>query len=201
VDLVSSITRYAIYSDGTKGEPEALTDFSIVDFNGLTPESVFIDTDGAYYVGSIPATVTDDFGVVHEFEGVGTAYIAVKGDVTLTGEADARDAARILTYAAKRGADIEAYIYSDTEPMMELFAYFLGDVNSESEDAGQTDSHGAADNPLSNLDAKDSAKILVYAAVYGSGKDADWAEILVEPLPYYTAEIAKAERAMEGAGG
>ncbi len=195
-DLVSSITRYALYSDGTKGDPEPLTDFSIVDFNGLTPESVFIDTDGAYYVGSIPATVTDDFGVVHEFEGVGTAYIAVKGDVTLTGEADAKDAARILTYSAKIGAGLEAYIYSETDTMMEMFAYFLGDVNGESEDHGLTDSLG---NEISDLNAKDSAKILIYAAVYGSGKDADWAVILDEPLPYYTAEIAAAERAMEAA--
>ncbi len=195
-DLVSSITRYALYSDGTKGDPEPLTDFSIVDFNGLTPESVFIDTDGAYYVGSIPATVTDDFGVVHEFEGVGTAYIAVKGDVTLTGEADAKDAARILTYSAKIGAGLEAYIYSETDTMMEMFAYFLGDVTGESEDHGLTDSLG---NEISDLNAKDSAKILIYAAVYGSGKDADWAVILDEPLPYYTAEIAAAERAMEAA--
>lgn len=191
-DLVASITRYAILSDGTRGEAEQLYDFSGVSFNGLTPESVFIDTDGAYYVGTLPATLTDEFGT-HEFSDVGTAYIAVKGDVTLTGEADAKDAARILTFAAKVGAGVEAYIYSETDPMMELFAYFLGDVNGESEDYGVTDSLG---NERSELDAKDSAKILIYAAQEGAGLDPDWALILNEPLPYYTAEIAAAEAAM-----
>ena len=92
-----------------------------------------------------------------------------------------------------------AYIYSETDPMMELFAYFLGDVNGESEDGGVTDSLGNNTHNIADLDAKDSAKILVYAAIEGSGKEPDWAEVLSEPLPYYTAEIAAAERAMEAA--
>ncbi len=193
VDLVASITRYTLYDDGTRGEAEPLTDFSIVSFNGQTPEGVFQDTDGAYFVGKLPATITDEFGV-HEFPEVGTAYIAVKGDVTLTGEADAIDAAAILVYAAKYGAGLEAYIYSDTELIMEDFAYFLGDVTGESEDHGITDSLG---NETSHLDAIDSAAILVYAAKVGAGVEADWAKILSPPLPKYTAAIDAARKAMQ----
>ncbi len=192
-DLIASLTRIPIYTNDIKGEPEELTDLSIVSFNGLTPQSVYTDNDAAYFVGQLPATITDEFGT-HEFEDVGTAYIAVKGDVTLTGEADANDASYVLIYAADIGAGKEAYIYSEEDEMMELFAYFLGDVTGESEDHGATDSLG---NEKSDLDAVDASYILIYAARYGAGNDANWGRILPEPLPYYTAEIFSAEQAME----
>ncbi len=198
-DLVTTVMQYTLYSDGTKSEGVELNIAEVTfDIPGWTnPEEVFnaqvLDAEGnpkadydVYYKGSIPATITDPLGEVHNLPAVGTAYIAVKGDATLTGEADAKDAAIVLTYAAKKGAGMDAYIYSETDAELEAFAYFLTDVTGESEDNGATDSLG---NAGSDCDAKDAAKILVYAAIQGSGKYADWAQILSEPLPKYTAAI------------
>jgi hypothetical protein len=198
-DLVASVVQYTLYSDGTKSEAEPVDIANVTfDVEGWTnPEEVFkgqvLGEDGkpksdydVYYKGTIPATITDPMGVSHDIAAVGTAYIAVKGDATLTGEADAKDAAIVLMYAAKVGANMPAYIYSETDAELEAFAYFLTDVTGESEDNGATDSLG---NAKSDCDAKDAAKILVYAAIEGSGKYADWAEVLSAPLPKYTAAI------------
>ena len=199
-DLVTSVMQYTQYSDGTESEGVEINVSEVkFDVPGWTnPEEVFkaqvLDENGkpksdydVYYKGAIPATIIDPAGETQTIEGVGTAYIAVKGDATLTGEADAKDAAIVLMYAAKVGANVPAYLYSETDAELEAFAYFLTDVTGESEDNGATDSLG---NEKSDCDAKDAAKILVYAAVEGSGKYADWAEILSEPLPKYTAAIA-----------
>jgi len=198
-DLVASVVEYKLYSDGTKSEGEPVDIANVTfDVEGWTnPEEVFkgqvLGEDGkpksdydVYYKGTIPATVTGSDGNTHDIAAVGTAYIAVKGDATLTGEADAKDAAIVLMYAAKVGANMPAYIYSETDAELEAFAYFLTDVTGESEDNGATDSLG---NAKSDCDAKDAAKILVYAAIEGSGKYADWAEVLSTPLPKYTAAI------------
>ncbi len=76
--------------------------------------------------------------------------------------------------------------------MMELFAYFLGDVTGESEDHGATDARG---NEGSDLDATDASYILIYAAEEGAGLNPDWAVILagLPQLPLYTALIAGKE--------
>ncbi len=200
-DLVTSVMQYTQYSDGTESEGVEINVSEVkFDVEGWTnPEEVFVnqvlDANGepksdydVYYKGAIPATITDPSGVVQTIEGVGTAYIAVKGDATLTGEADANDAAVVLVYAAKIGAGTPAYIYSETDAELEAFAYFLADVTGESEDNGATDSLG---NAGSDCDAIDAAAILVYAARYGAFGDADWADgILPDPLPKYTAAIA-----------
>ena len=207
-DLVDTLVRYDIYKDGTKSEAIPVTDLSIVKFDveGWTsPKEVFdnevLDENGfvkeeanyfACYTGSIPATITDEFGKKHEFKDTVTAYIAVKGDANLDGEANSIDSALILVYAAERGAGNEAYIYSAEEEMLDMFAYFLADVTGESEDRGATDSLG---NEGSSLDAIDAANILVYAAEKGAGNEPKWHNTLsVDPLPKYTAEIAAAEK-------
>ncbi len=198
-DLVTSVKQYTLYSDGTESEGVEINVSEVkFDVPGWTnPEEVFkaqvLDENGkpkndynVYYTGAIPATIVDPSGEVQKIEGVGTAYIGVKGDATLTGEADAKDAAAILVFAATEGAGLEAYIYSETDAMLEDFAFFLADTTGESEDHGKTDSLG---NETSRLDAKDAASVLVYAATVGAGLEADWAVILAEPLPKYTAAI------------
>ena len=84
-------------------------------------------------------------------------YVGVKGDATLDGSADAKDAANILMYAASVGAgNRDAVLYTAEYPDVENFAFFLGDVNTELTEK----------NP-DELNAADSAKILMYAAWYG----------------------------------
>ena len=86
------------------------------------------------------------------------------GDVNLDNAVDAKDAAKILVYAATIGSGKTAYLYSESDADQEHLAYSLADV----------DNTGESDSPL---DAKDAAVVLVYAAAAGSGNDVSWIEV------------------------
>ncbi|MBR6617076.1 MAG: hypothetical protein IKL00_04275, partial [Oscillospiraceae bacterium] len=194
-DLIERIIRYALYSDGTTGEAEVVSDWTTFDIafdvdGWRNPKEVFdtqvLDENGnvrsdyeyrVCYIGSVPVTI--DGQVV---ETNANAYIAVKGDVTLDGVPNALDAAEILVYAAAKGAGNDAYLYSEADQILEYFSYFLGDVTGESKNYGEDGS---------DLNAIDAANILVYAANKGAGLRPKWEEVLAAPLPYYTYEIAK----------
>ncbi len=84
-------------------------------------------------------------------------YVGVKGDATLDGVADAKDAAQILMYAASFGAgNTNPVLYTEEYPEVENFAFFLGDVNTELKTENATE-----------LNAADAAKILQYSAWFG----------------------------------
>ncbi len=194
-DLIATITRFAQYSDGTEGEGVIVSDWSVLDIvfdiEGFrNAEEVYktqiLDENGdvreelaykAYYRGSIPCTIDGQLAETNA-----TAYIAVKGDVTLDGMPDANDAATILVFAAERGAGNEAWLYSKDDQMLEYFAYFLGDVTGESENYGEDGSV---------MDANDAANILVYAAEFGAGLKPLWEVVLEAPLPIHTYGIAE----------
>ena len=91
-------------------------------------------------------------------------YAGSKGDANLDGETNATDAANILSYSARTGAGIKTNIYSSTEDSLDKFAYFLADTDGESKDR----------ETASQLNAKDSANILIYAAQAGANGSADW---------------------------
>lgn len=157
-DLVESITRYAVYSDGTVSENgEVLPNLDMVSFNGMTPEMIYRDGGYEYFVS---AAITDEFGVQTITDQV-KAYIGVKGDANLDGTADAKDAAAVLIYAAAIGAGQDAPLYSDSDAASENLAFFLAEVNSSGD-----------------ADAKDAAAILEYSAAIGSGEPKTWDEVL-----------------------
>ena len=91
-------------------------------------------------------------------------WIAHKGDVNLDGVVNAKDAALILVYAADAGAGNDAFLTESHDDTEEQFAYFLADIDGE----------GKENSPLNAMDA---AKILIYAAMQGSGNQPDWNEI------------------------
>ena len=105
-------------------------------------------------------TVQDDNGnpAVLEY------WIAHKGDVNLDGVVNAKDAALILVYAADAGAGNDAFLTESHDDTEEQFAYFLADIDGE----------GKENSPLNAMDA---ARILIYAAMQGSGNQPDWNEI------------------------
>ena len=143
-ELIESITRYAVYSDGTTSENgEVLDNFDAFDFGGLTPELLYTQDGNEYYVS---LNVTDEFGT-HTITEQVKAYIGVKGDANLDGTVNAKDAAKLLEYAAAIGAGQDASLYSDSDETSESLAYFLAEVNSSGD-----------------ADANDAALILVYAA-------------------------------------
>ncbi len=157
-DLIESVMRYAVYSDGTISEDgEIVENLDTVSFGNVTPELIYSENG---CLRSIKVEITDEFGT-RTIESSVEVYIGVKGDANLDGVADAKDAAEILVYAAAVGAGNEPSIYSDTDETIEAFALWLAEV----------DSTGAAD-------AKDAALVLVYAAASGSGNKVTWEQLL-----------------------
>ncbi len=120
-------------------------------------------------------------------------WIGVKGDVTLDGDANAKDASEILRYATEKGVGQNPYINTDADPTLERFAWFLGDVNGESKDLGETVSIEGS-TAASDLNAVDASYILAYATKEGTaGKgNVQWVpEVLEAPYPAYSLAIAQ----------
>ena len=98
-----------------------------------------------------------------------TYYVGQKGDVNRDGTVNSEDASIILTYSTQYGAGNEYFLTDNTDSVLENFAYFLGDVNGESQNSGED---GSA------LDASDASLILQYATLKNSGYDVDWDELI-----------------------
>ncbi len=162
-DLITSLLRIEVFSPGGDGAVQTMTDVSIVDFEGLTPQQVYAQQDAPYYQGNLTAMVSSQ--VIE----LGPVSIGLKGDANLDGVLNAGDASAILVYAALKGANLESFLYSAADTALEQFAYYLADVTGESKDYG---ADGSA------LDAVDAAAVLTYAAVQGAQGSADWTEIL-----------------------
>lgn len=96
-------------------------------------------------------------------------YIGQKGDVNADGIVNVTDAGLILQYSAKKGAGEEAFLTDGTDSVQENFAYFLADINGESQNSGEDGSV---------LNATDASLILTYAAMTGSGQSVDWDVLL-----------------------
>ncbi len=139
-----------------------------------TLTGISLDDPAFSYAAALPASVTTpetaetpllyDGAPVVDADGkpVSASYrIGCRGDVDLDGSVSASDAARILIFAAQKGAGGEPHL---AEGENDAFAQYLGDVNGT----------GAAPE----INASDAACILIYAAVSGSGRPPDWQQIL-----------------------
>ena len=156
-DLIEKLLRYEVYTDGTQSKTAVeVKDLSIVSFR-QTPDQLYAAGTAKY---SLTAEIEDAFGKTTIAVGA-SVYIGVKGDANQDGTADAKDAAVLLTYAAKQGAGNAAVLYSESDDALEQFVFFLAEV----------DASGKAD-------ALDAAAILRYAAAAGSGEVKTWEEIL-----------------------
>ncbi len=141
---------------------------------GLTPAMIFEETGAAYVAIALYVYYTP---VGHEPELVEDAdvaiFVGVKGDANLDSEVNAIDAAKVLIYAAARGAGEDVALYSEDDVTLETLAYFLADVDGESRNCGEDGS---------DLNAIDAACILVFAADKGAnpGKSVAvmWDEVL-----------------------
>ena len=146
---------------------------------GLTPAMIFEEKDAAYVATSLYVYYTP---VGHEPELVEEAdvaiFVGVKGDADLDSEANAIDAAKVLVYAAERGANGEATLYSAEDLDLETLAYFLADVDGESRTCGKD---GSALNSI------DAAGILAFAAEKAANPGRPTAQIWNEVL-FGTAE-------------
>jgi len=184
---------------------ELISSAAVVEGEGTVDMSKFSveSNPQAVYEAAGEAYVAADLQVYYDgqaLEGVtAKAYIGVKGDADLNGVVNAEDAAKVLIYAAAKGAGKEAYLVDavETDDTLEAFAYFLADTDGESTDNGATSGIAGATN-ASAVDSIDAANILVYAARLGSKGQADWINevdevtgVLSSPFPTYSESIAK----------
>ena len=102
-----------------------------------------------------------------------TIYIGVKGDADLNETVDTFDAYYVLQYYAAKSAGFnDAKLLNDNDdPMLEVLAYFLADVDTESK-AG-TDTAGKI------LDTFDAYYVLdFYASLSAGHSEVTWPEII-----------------------
>ena len=161
--LIEELQRCAVYDDNSEGEWETVTDLNIVSFNGQTPKSVFDSQDEPMCRIGITAVITavlpNGKTDIQEIT-VGDVLIAVKGDANIDGLVNAKDAAKVLVYAADQGAGKTPHLYDGDDTVLELFSVFLANVNGDS-----------------SLNARDAAYILIYSAEQGAGKTPNWDKI------------------------
>jgi hypothetical protein len=136
-----------------------------VDFNGATPLSTYAQTEN-YFVGTIQAYYNGEAipGATP------TVYIGVKGDADLSGDVMVEDAVAILTYYARSSAALDAS-FNDDE-MLNKFAYFLADVDTESK--------LGADDPDSGkmITVEDAVNDLTYYAKTAAALNPTWPDII-----------------------
>ncbi len=180
-DLSTLITSLTLIGN-VNGE-ERIIPISVTNFADYltpayaTPADYFNSIDGTAYVADTlkftfntsaveKIAATADLTIADEE--CPTVYIGVKGDTNLNGVVDIPDATMVLTYYAYVGASMEPSLNADAE--LEVLAYFLADVNTESTAGVNTD--------LAKMEITDATNILMYYAQYGASLNPSWDEIL-----------------------
>ncbi len=156
--MVYGITRYGVYSDGSKDtNGEVIVDSGLIHFNGVSPADIY--AEGVYDYSLVPY-VNDAFGE-RALDASMDVQIGLRGDVNRDGTPDAADAAAVLVYAAEKGAGGTPFMTQEADRQYEELAKFTADVDK---------------NDV--LDAGDAAVILVYAAEDGAGKQPVWDDLI-----------------------
>ena len=196
---VKTLKIFDVYDDGREVERTSIN-MDLINYNGETPESIYnsrthvpkvttIDDfkyDVPVYYGNMALTDKDGNALTV------TAYIGVKGDITLDNMVDAVDASAALRYYSLLSSNgREPYdvilqstkgglaVLSPTDELDELAA-FLGDVNVNewSEDNWNTKKNSR------KVDANDASLILAFYAKNSSSDNNDksvydiWNEVL-----------------------
>ena len=168
-DLFSKFV--AIDEEGTQFD--MLSAEGAVSFDGATPKSVYDEAGAPYYVGEVKATFTDPMNPDAEPVAVEvnpTVYIGVKGDADLNGKVEVEDAISILTYYARTSAALGGS-FNDDE-MLNKFAYFLTDVDTESK-LGKNDAASGKE-----IEVEDAVYDLTYYARKSAALDPQWPDII-----------------------
>lgn len=140
-----------------------------------TPADFFNAAEGAAYVANTlevtfvtPAEMLVAEGADLTVANLPTVYIGVKGDADLNGKVGLDDATAVLTYYAYVGASMTPSFNEDAE--LEVLAYFLADVDTESKAGANTDTE--------RIDLDDSSYILTYYAWNGASLNPTWDAVL-----------------------
>ena len=163
-DLIKVLKRRIIATDGTVSDWSLLEDYSGINMRGQNPEQLYDEGDSGYVKQAIYVKITGELPNgdkdVQEIT-LGSAYVALKGDVNLDRSVNARDANWVLIHAAKVGTASGASYVLGEDSEMQAFREFLADVK-----------------PDGSNDAKDANAMLIYAAKVGTGNRPDWSKIV-----------------------
>ena len=140
-----------------------------VNFNGATPLSTYAETP-TYFVGTIQAYYNDGTTNTPIDGATPTVYIGVKGDADLSGKVAVEDGVAILTYYARASAALDASFNEDE--MLNKFAYFLADVDTESK-LGMNDADTGR-----KISVEDGVNVLTYYARKSAALDPQWPDII-----------------------
>ena len=176
--LITSLTLIGNVNGEERIIPIAVTNFAdYLTPAYATPADYFNSIDGTAYVADTlkftfntsaveKIAATADLTIADEE--CPTVYIGVKGDTNLNGVVDIPDATMVLSYYANTAASLPASLNADAE--LEVLAYFLADVNTEST--------AGADTDLAKMEIADATNILKYYSQDAASLNPSWDEIL-----------------------
>ncbi len=162
-DLIGSLRKRTVSSDGSMCKWVDVTDFSCIDMRGQSPQSVFNAANVLFMFSPIKADIVEtlpDGRIVKQEISLGSVFIAQEGDVNLDGKINAIDAFIVCVNSALAGAGEETQYFGGDDSELEGYARFIADVNSD----------GVADSKDANL-------MLLYSAFLGSGETPTWEKI------------------------
>jgi hypothetical protein len=138
---------------------------------GISPSALWAQSSLSYFNGTVPmycgdteiaTSETDDTPITQN------VLVGLKGDVNLDGVVSIEDASTILRYYASVAAGLDVSLTDDPESPEETLAYFLGDIDTQS----QTKENGGS------LSIDDASAILKYYASTAAGITLSWDEFL-----------------------
>ncbi|MBQ8687259.1 MAG: hypothetical protein IJ512_01770 [Ruminococcus sp.] len=151
------------FTDGTAKTQDATNAVN----GGTSPNALWMRSAQNYFIGEvemlvgdtpIAASYTDSTPLTQ------TVLIGKKGDVNLDGAVSIDDASAVLRYYAANAAGLEAALTDDPASAEETLAFFLGDIDTQS----QTKAEGGS------LEIGDASDILSYYASTAAGILVSW---------------------------
>ncbi|MBQ8825412.1 MAG: cellulose-binding protein CttA-related protein [Ruminococcus sp.] len=163
-DLFESIVLIETDDNGMVTEADIINQ---IYFNNITPYSLY-NQETAYTIANIQAYYNNK---IIEYA-TPTIYIGVKGDVDLNGNVSVDDASKILNYYAKVAAGLNflEYAFYPDDEILNNFAYFLADIDTESKIG-----HDTADMSIS---VDDASYVSSYYAKIAAELNIKWDEII-----------------------
>lgn len=174
-ELVESLTLVGTLDGEDKTIEISASDFATYLTPAYATPAAFYEAKASAYVAeelgltfTVPETmdVADDADLT--ITDVPVVYIGVKGDVNLDAAVDISDASAVLTYYASVSAKLDASFNDDAD--LNTLAYFLADIDTESEAGGDSDD--------GKMELADASYILTYYAMVSAKLDPTWSDVI-----------------------
>ena len=176
-DLFESIILSVTYEDGSN---EMLDITNDVNFDGISPATLFEQREGTSdYDGVYKGTISPIYnGEMLNIES--TIYVGIKGDADLNGKVNIPAAISILSYFSYNAASMEHYLIDDPDENYNKLAFFLSDVDTESQE-GQNSDKG-------RISMDDAINVLTYFSQSSADIDPQW-QVIIPSITQITGSI------------